>query len=171
MDVWTPNITVFNVKLVSFLGDGFAGANGDSEANVNVNLTANQWNKISIPLKDFTDAGLSTLAELNQFIFTSTPFGSGIAFVDNIYFSNPSTGIDENDNVPAFNVYPNPINNGGTLFIGGNVTSVEMYNMNGQKVLESNQNAITVSGLPQGLYTVKSFDAHGMIHVHKVIIR
>jgi len=169
MDVWSPNITVFNVKLVTFLGDGFAGPNGDSEANINVNLTANQWNKISIPLKDFTDAGLKSLTELNQFIFTSTPFGSGIAYVDNIYFSKPATGI--NEETGELSIYPNPINNGGTLFISGNVMTIELYNVNGQKVIESNGSSINVNGLPQGLYTVKSFDVNGMVHIHKVIVR
>jgi hypothetical protein len=169
MDVWSPNITVFNVKLVSFLGDGFAGGNGDSEANINVNLTANQWNKISIPLKDFTDAGLKSLTELNQFIFTSTPFGAGIAYVDNIYFSKPATGI--NEETSEVNIYPNPVNNGGTLFIGGNVMTIELYNVNGQKVIESNGSSINVNGLPQGLYTVKSFDTNGMVNIHKVIVR
>jgi len=28
-----------------------------------------------------------------------------------------------------------------------------------------------VNGLPQGLYTVKSFDVNGMVHIHKVIVR
>jgi hypothetical protein len=159
------------VKLVSFLGDGFAGANGDSEANLNVNLTANQWNKISIPLKDFTDAGLKSLSELNQFIFTSTPFGSGIAFVDNIYFSKPATGINEETNLNAVNVYPNPVTLGGTLSIDGNVTSIELFNVNGQKVAESQENTLNVNGLPQGLYTVKSIGANGMVTIHKVIVR
>jgi hypothetical protein len=165
----SPNITVFNIKLVTFLGDGFAGPNGDSEANINVNLTANQWNKISIPLKDFTDAGLKSLTELNQFIFTSTPFGAGIAYVDNIYFSKPATGI--NEETSEVNIYPNPVNNGGTLFIGGNVMTIELYNVNGQKVIESNGSSINVNGLPQGLYTVKSFDTNGMVNIHKVIVR
>jgi hypothetical protein len=171
MDVWSPNITVFYVKLVSFLGDGFAGANGDSEANLNVNLTANQWNKISIPLKDFTDAGLKSLSELNQFIFTSTPFGSGIAFVDNIYFSKPATGINEEAISNAHNVYPNPVTIGGTLSIDGNVTSIELFNVNGQKVAASQENTLNVNGLPQGLYTVKSIDDNGKITIHKVIVR
>jgi len=179
MDVWSPNIKVFNVKLVSFMGDGFGGANGDSEASIDIdaennNTTRSQrtetgWLIITIPLKDFTDAGLKSLKDLSQLIFTSTPFGSGIAFVDNIYFSKPTTGIDEETS--DLNVYPNPINNGGTLFIDGNVMTIKVYNVNGQKVIESNGSSISVNGLPQGLYTVKSFDFNGMVHIHKVIVR
>ena len=63
------------------------------------------------------------------------------------------------------------LKNGGTLFIGGNVMTIELYNVNGQKVIESNGSSINVNGLPQGLYTVKSFDVNGMVHIHKVIVR
>jgi len=169
MDVWTPNITVFNVKLVSFMGDGFGGANGDSEANINANLVANQWNSISIPLKDFTDAGLKSLKDLSQLIFTSTPFGSGIAFVDNIYFSGATTGINEDQS--NLDMYPNPVHNGGTIHFNGAVKSVEIFAMTGHKVYESQEQAISVSGLPTGLYTIKSIDQSGIISIHKLIIR
>jgi hypothetical protein len=111
------------------------------------------------------------LSELNQFIFTSTPFGSGIAFVDNIYFSKPATGINEETNLNAVNVYPNPVTLGGTLSIDGNVTSIELFNVNGQKVAESQENTLNVNGLPQGLYTVKSIGENGMVTIHKVIVR
>ncbi len=169
MDVWTPNITVFNVKLVSFMGDGFGGANGDSEANINANLVSNQWNSISIPLKDFTDAGLKSLKDLSQLIFTSTPFGSGIAFVDNIYFSGATTGINEDQS--NLDVYPNPVHNGGTIHFNGAVKSVEIFAMTGHKVYESQEQAISVSGLPTGLYTIKSIDQSGIISIRKLIIR
>lgn len=168
MDVWSPNITVFNVKLVSFLGDGYGGANGDSEASINVNLKANQWNQINIPLKDFTEAGLKSLADLSQFIITSTPFGSGIAFVDNIYYSTSTTGVDEVDN--AMNVYPNPVYSGGTLHFSVPVQQVEIYSVSGQKVLESQEQNVTLSGLPVGSYTVRSVDSQGTVCIRTIIV-
>jgi hypothetical protein len=30
LDIWTPNVTEFRLKLVDFLGDGFGGGNGDT---------------------------------------------------------------------------------------------------------------------------------------------
>ena len=169
MDVWTPNITVFNVKLVSFMGDGFGGANGDSEANINANLVAYQWNKIAIPLADFTSAGLKSLNDLSQLIFTSTPFGSGIAFVDNIYFSGAASGI--NDNESTINMYPNPVTNGGTLYFNGDVRNIELFNVSGQKMMETQAQSINISGLSQGLYTVKTIDFDGGVSIHKLIVR
>ena len=169
MDVWTPNITVFNVKLVSFMGDGFGGANGDSEANINANLVANQWNKISIPLKDFTTAGLKSLEDLSQFIFTSTPFGSGIAFVDNIYFSGSPSAVTE-DNT-ELQMYPNPISDGGTVNFSSQVEKIELFNIAGQKVVESQSQSLTLNGLGQGLYTVKTLNSDGSVGIHKLIVR
>lgn len=168
MDVWSPNITVFNVKLVSFLGDGYGGANGDSEANINANLKANQWNQINIPLKDFTEAGLKSLADLSQFIITSTPFGSGIAFIDNIYYSTSTTGVDEVED--TMNVYPNPVYSGGTLHFSVPVRHVEIYSVSGQKVLESREQNVTLSGLPVGSYTVKSVDEQGTVCIRTIIV-
>lgn len=171
MDVWSPNITILNVKLVSFLGDGYAGGNGDSEANINVELQANQWNQISIPLKDFTDAGLTSLADLNQLILTSTPFGSGIAFVDNIYYSSTTTSVDEENDADAVNVYPNPITRGGALHLSHPVKSVVMYDVNGRVVLESQEQTLNLLGVPSGAYTVKVVEENGAVRIRTVIVQ
>lgn len=170
MDVWSPNITVFNVKLVSFMGDGFAGDNGDSEANVNVELKANQWNQVSIPLTNFTDAGLKSLADLNQLIITSTPFGSGIAFIDNIYYSSSTTGLYEENEGSSMSVYPNPISRGGTLHFSKPVGRTVMYDINGRVVLESQEQMIKIDGLPSGSYTVKTVDEDGSVSIRTVIV-
>lgn len=170
MDVWSPNITVFNVKLVSFLGDGFAGGNGDSEANVNVNLKANQWNQISIPLKDFTDAGLKSLADLNQLIITSTPFGSGIAFIDNIYYSTSTTGLNDDNDGTSMNVYPNPVMRGGALRFSNPVKNVVICDVNARIVLESQEQVVNLVGLPSGSYMVKVVDESGAVRIRTIII-
>lgn len=171
MDVWSPNITVFNVKLVSFLGDGFGGGNGDSEANLNINLKANQWNQISIPLKDFTDAGLKSLADLNQLIITSTPFGSGIAFIDNIYYSSSTTGTDDEHDGNAMSVYPNPVTSGGTLHFSFPVKNVVMYDVNGRVVLESQEQVVNLLSLPAGAYMLKSIEENGAVRTRAVIVQ
>lgn len=86
LDIWTPNITTFRVKLVDFLGDGFAGANGDTEAELEFTPTQGEWVSLDIPLSDFTDAGMTSLSDLSQYIISSAPGGSGIVFIDNVYF-------------------------------------------------------------------------------------
>lgn len=86
LDIWTPNITEFRVKLVDFLGDGFGGANGDTEAELTFNPALNEWVSLDIPLSDFTNAGMASLSDLNQYVISSAPAGEGIVFIDNVYF-------------------------------------------------------------------------------------
>ena len=86
MDIWTPNITAFRIKLVDFLGDGFGGTNGDTEAELTFTPTQGEWVALDIPLSDFTSAGMTSLSDLSQYIISSNPGGAGIVFIDNIYF-------------------------------------------------------------------------------------
>jgi hypothetical protein len=97
LDVWTPNATELKVKMVSFLGDGFGRGNGDSESEVTVTPTIGEWTSFDIELSDFTDAGITSLADLNQYIITAAPFKETILFVDNVYFYRPSSASTFND--------------------------------------------------------------------------
>lgn len=169
MDVWTPNISPLNVKLVSFLGDGFGGAKGDSESNLNATLIPYQWNQIKIPLADFTAAGLKSLADLNQFILTSTPFGSGTLFVDNVYFSDGVTSVVELDAAQQA-IYPNPVTSNGTLTVSDQIVEVAIYSLNGQKVLTSNATQVNINGMNSGIYLVKLTDKQNKTHSQKLIV-
>lgn len=86
LDIWTPNMTEFKIKLVDFLGDGFDGANGDTEAELTFNPTLNEWVSLDIPLADFINAGMTSLTDVNQYVISSVPAGTGIVFIDNVYF-------------------------------------------------------------------------------------
>jgi len=170
MDVWTPNITTLGVKIVSFLGDGYVGGNGDSEGNVNVNLTAGQWNQLHIPLSDFTAAGLSSLNDLQQFIFTSTPFGSGILFIDNVYFTAETLGVKDIKAKENFRVYPNPVRSGEMINANINVKSLEIYNLVGQKVKTVTGKIISTEGLSKGIYLIKATKDNGEVLTSKLIV-
>ncbi len=173
VDIWTPNITKLNVKLVSFLGDGFGGANGDSEANLDVFPTLGEWNQLHIPLADFTAAGLSSLDDLNQYIFTSTPFGPGILFVDNMYFTTETVGIDDvNDATQKVVLYPNPAASGANIMVSADeVAKVEIYKMDGQLVRTVKTSAVDLQGLDAGAYIVKITDGKGTVHAKKLLVK
>ncbi|SNR16456.1 PKD domain protein [Tenacibaculum jejuense] len=85
LDVWTPNITAFRLKLVDFKGDGFGGA-GDTEAELSFTPTQGEWVSLDIPLSDFAAAGMDSFSDINQYIISSDPSGAGIVFIDNVYF-------------------------------------------------------------------------------------
>jgi len=173
LDVWTPNITTLNVKLVSFLGDGFGGPNGDSEGGLNFTPEAGKWNRLHIPLADFTAAGLSSLNDLNQYIFTSTPFGSGVLFLDNVYFTTEvllSSTQQPGNAVQSVKIYPNPAHSEATVTIDAAVKQVEVYHIDGQLVMMSKQSTLQLQSLKPGMYVVKVMDTEGRILVEKLIV-
>lgn len=86
LDVWTPDSTVFKVKLVDFGADGVFG-NDDSEHELtftptsNPALTQSAWVSLELPLSSFV--GLRRRQTLTQFIVSAS---SSTVFIDNIYF-------------------------------------------------------------------------------------
>ncbi|MBW9275039.1 MAG: glycoside hydrolase family 16 protein, partial [Candidatus Thiodiazotropha sp. (ex. Lucinisca nassula)] len=91
LDVWSTQVTQLRTVLVDFLGDGFGGTNGDSEAFVISTLTPGEWTSIDIPLTDFTSAGLASTTDINQMILAAES-GSGTLFVNNVYYYGAGTG-------------------------------------------------------------------------------
>ncbi|MFZ1614182.1 MAG: Ig-like domain-containing protein [Holophaga sp.] len=113
LDIWTPNITDFHVKLVDFGANGVYDQNGDDTAvEVAVNATTapaltglNQWVSLDIPMASFAAMNKQHLAQL--LFVSTTPYGAGTVYVDNVYFHN-SAYIDATpptlaitDNVPG----------------------------------------------------------------------
>lgn len=67
-------------------------------------------------------------------------------------------------------LFPNPAKEVINIEIDSELKSVEIYNIQGQKVLSSNQKQINVSGLSNGLYMVRVEDASNAVETRKVII-
>jgi len=80
IDVWTPNMTTFRVKLVNF------GPGGNSEHEIAFTPTLSGWNTFSIPMTDFT--GLTGSSNIAQLILSGLPVGGGTLYIDNVYFSD-----------------------------------------------------------------------------------
>ncbi|MEZ4911906.1 MAG: T9SS type A sorting domain-containing protein [Saprospiraceae bacterium] len=171
MDIWTPNVNPINIKLVSFLGDGFEGANGDSEANLNIELIPYEWNQVKIPLSDFTNAGLTSLDDLNQYIFTSTPFGSGILYIDNVFFSSGVSAAENYQN-QSYPVFPNPVTENQTVTVqNANITSMSLYNLKGELVKTSTGNQILLNDLSKGMYILKFVDDNNRVLAKKILVQ
>jgi Secretion system C-terminal sorting domain len=86
VDLWTPNMTTFKVKLVDFGADAGFGGGDDTEHELSFTPTLSGWNSYEIALADFT--GLVNKNHIAQLIFSGTPSNSGTAFIDNVYFHN-----------------------------------------------------------------------------------
>ena len=87
VDVWTPNMTTFRIKLVDFGADGeFEGGDDSEHELVFENVAQGQWVSYDISISDFT--GLSGYTSMAQLIFSGLPAGGGTLYVDNVYFYN-----------------------------------------------------------------------------------
>ncbi|MBL0277571.1 MAG: Ig-like domain-containing protein [Anaeromyxobacter sp.] len=84
LDVWTPNGTEFQVRLVNAVGAGQTEATVTYNAGTTPALTTGAWISLDIPLSAFTGlAGRSALGQMLLLVPTST---SGVFYVDNVYF-------------------------------------------------------------------------------------
>ena len=156
IDVWTPNMTAFRVKLVDYGVDAAFGGGDDSEHELIFTPTLNGWNTISAPLADFT--GLTAKSHIAQIILSGLPTGTGTVYIDNVYFSKPgNVGINQNAK-NTLSVYPNPSSN--VIYVDGlNInTTATIVDLQGKliKSVELNgTNAIDISDLNKGVYIVK----------------
>lgn len=109
VDIWTPNMTTFKIKLVNFGANGIFGGGDDSESELSYTPTQNGWNAYEIPLTNFT--GLNGRQALAQFIMVGVPTGTSTMYMDNFYFHNvpvvdPNTPMTAapTPTIPAANV-------------------------------------------------------------------
>jgi len=154
VDVWSPNFTVFKVKLVDF------GANGAFDGGDNVeheltfsNPVQGEWITMSIPLSDFT--GLVTKEHIAQLIFVG---GGGKVYVDNVYFSNVPLETVDFKTTPV-RMYPNPVADIFNVAAEKTIDNIIFYNVLGQQVMTinpaRNNAAIDLSGFQSGVYIAK----------------
>lgn len=154
VDVWSPNFTLFKVKLVDFGADGAFGGGNDVEHELTFNNpTQGEWVTMSIPLSDFT--GLITKEHIAQLIFVG---GGAKVYVDNVYFSNVPLGT-ENFKTTSVKMYPNPVSSIFNITADNAIENITFYNMLGQQVLTANPSrnteTIDLSGLQSGVYIAK----------------
>lgn len=71
----------------------------------------------------------------------------------------------------AFKLYPNPVIDVFNVDIDNEIKFVEIYSMQGQKVLISKSKQVDVSSLSNGIYVVRVEDVNGKIGAQKLIKR
>ena len=169
MHVWSPNFPVFKVKLVDFGADNAFSGGDDTEHELVFDApTQGEWITYSIPLTDFT--GVLNKEHVSQLIFATSDSASTV-YIDNIYFSTATAGIE--DFVDAKPVlYPNPASTTINLKGLSVISSVEVFNALGQKVITTTPNSdelqLNVSGLQSGLYIMNTI-ADGKMTTQKFI--
>lgn len=155
IDVWTPNMTAFRIKLVDFGANGTFGGGDDVEHELSFTPTQSQWNTYTIPLSDFT--GLVTRSNIAQLILSGNPTAQGILFVDNVFFSAIPLSVDTPEQT-SLALFPNPVNDVLQISTAEPVTRMEVYNSLGQLVFENKGAALTqinTSAWTVGTYIAK----------------
>jgi hypothetical protein len=122
VDVWTPNASTFNVKLVDFGANGTYGGGDDTEHELSFSPTLTGWYSIDVPLSSFTN--MTSKAHIAQLIFIGVG-GSKIVWVDNIYFykvCQANTIINDNPITAGTYLASDAISSQGKINSGANVT-------------------------------------------------
>jgi len=169
IDVWTPNVTALRIKLVDFGGDGFQGANPDTEAELTFAPTANQWESIVIPMTDFTNNGLTNFDDISQLIISADPSGTAIVYIDNVYFSeNQPLSVARNE-LTELQTYPNPVNDIWNLTLDQQIDAVTIHNVLGEQVYSAAPAArnaqVVMSDFSSGVYFARVEAAGGVSFV------
>ena len=91
------------------------------------------------------------------------------ADVTSLYTNNTLSSSDFSQNNIEVALYPNPVNDVLNIDTKDEISSVEVFALQGQKVLSSKENKINVSQLPAGIYLVRIEDVNNNIATKKII--
>jgi len=92
--------------------------------------------------------------------------------ISNLYIYNSLLSTDDFDskNLKA-TIYPNPASDFFTIEMENEVKSIEIYSIQGQKVLTASSKEINVSNLSKGMYLVRIEDQNNAIATQKLIVK
>ncbi|MFT3918988.1 LamG-like jellyroll fold domain-containing protein [Cloacibacterium sp.] len=86
-----------------------------------------------------------------------------------ILYSSETLGINELNKNNTVKLYPNPVKDILIVKSENKLESVEVFSLNGQKIITTQQNNIDVSKLASGVYIIKITNKQGKIETQKII--
>lgn len=91
--------------------------------------------------------------------------------ITNLYSFN-STLSSQNFNMKSLkaSIYPNPTSNNFTIEMENDVKSIEIYSLQGQKVLTTTNKNVNVSNLSKGIYLIRIEDVDNAVATQKLIV-
>jgi hypothetical protein len=156
MDYWIATDwsegQVLNPKLSNHVGE-----DGETNALDITNIINSQTEVQNWQSKDFVLNG--DRESIKQFLITVAG-KTGLYYLDNVYLYVDGTAGLEDNNIINVSVYPNPSNTNWNFRTGNTViTSVEVFNLLGKRVVLQNNNstnvAISTQGLTSGIYIAR----------------
>jgi hypothetical protein len=86
-------------------------------------------------------------------------------------FTTSALGLEDNEQKAKFNLYPNPATDNFTIEIEYEVKSVEIYSLQGHKVMSSTAKNINISNLSKGIYLFQIEDKNNIRSTQKLIVK
>lgn len=131
------------------------------------------WNTLGniLTLGSKTGGGLTNVyGHLDDFEIYNTTLSA--AQVSNLYTNGTALLSNQsfNSNNLKATIYPNPASDHFTIEMESEVKSIEVFSLQGQKVLTSKNKNVNVSNLSKGIYLVKIEDVENAIATQKLIV-
>lgn len=135
------------------------------------NLTVNTQNNNNLFTLGLTEQGAQNY--FNGVIDDLKIYNYAISDTDvtTLYTNNTLATENFNSQNLQATIYPNPATDNFTIEMANEVKSVEIYSLQGQKVLTTNSKEIKVSNLPKGIYLVRIEDSNNAISTQKLIVK
>ncbi len=152
---WVHVVTTFDGTTAKIYYNGVQKATGNKSA----------WNT---PLSNFKLGG-----NFGLYVDDLKIYGRALnaTEVTSLFTTNTLSSQDFNVNVLKATIYPNPTSDNFTIEMENEVKAVEIYSIQGQKVMNSTSKNIDVSNLSKGMYLVRIEDSNNAIATQKLVVK
>jgi len=162
--VWYEYMLVYNGTSINIYRDGVSLGS----QNVTLNTAALPGNPMYLRIGQSAGAIPFLKADLDYFrVFNQALSSLEVAYIT----ANPGVlnSSDFNQNNLQVSLYPNPATDVLNIEMTNEINSIEIYNIQGQKVLSSTQKQINIAGLAAGMYMIRIQDNENGIATKKFV--
>ena len=153
--VWVHSVLTFKNGIVKLYNNG---------TFVNSNSTAMTINTVN---SNFRLGGNGAIIEFDDLQFYNYELSA--SQVGELYSNNVLSSSDFAQNNLKVALYPNPVRDILNIELENEIKSVEIYNLQGQKIKTATSKQVDVSNLSNGVYMVRIQDANNAIETKRIV--
>lgn len=143
--------------------------NGNTPNSQNSPIVFDSWQTVSIPMSHFTGQGFNPATLLSWKLGSDSDLNTKFVYFDNIFFTTQALNNDSLSK-NTVSIYPNPVQDILTINALDTINSVEIFNINGQKMYARlNNNTVDVTNLSSGVYLLNVELSNGSKEVMKFV--
>lgn len=157
------------------LQDGKLGAPWTTQCEIVKPVLLDQWQEITFDFANDDYININenspdpiTRSDFNRVVLQMNSENNSdqvIAYIDTFVYDDVLS-VNPVQNETSFRVYPNPTK--GKINIDGPVVKLELLSINGQKIMESTANNLTIDFLPKGVYLLR-ITSQSSVETHRII--